>query len=134
MDIYQRLDWVRRNRARTDRVQTIGAPVRQILSGVEASGFAASRESVDLLSEIVDDEFRRHCRVAVMGRRLLVNVDQESLVYPMRMRWHVPLNEVFGRQRRRSGIRDIIFDYGKRGIRLARREGEPAAEGAGLAR
>lgn len=118
MDSRRSLEWVQSNRARINRAHKVGAPIRQILTEIEVSGFAASRELADMLSSIVDDEFRQHCRITVAGRRLRVQVDRESLVYPMRMRWHVPLRDVIAGQRRRSGMKEIVFEFGCRGVRL----------------
>ena len=99
-------------------MRSAGALVRRVAKDIEASGFAVSQESVGLLNEVVDDDFREVCRIAVVGRRLVVNVNRESLVYPMRMRWQVPLTDVLARYRSRLGLHGVVFDFGKAGVRL----------------
>ncbi|MGD2108665.1 MAG: hypothetical protein PVI86_04670 [Phycisphaerae bacterium] len=99
-------------------MQAVGAPVRQFVDRLEASGLAASRECVDVLRAVVDDDFKRHCRLAVVGRRLFVNVNQESRVYAMRMRWEARLRKSVASYRHRLGVSDVVFGFGETGARL----------------
>ena len=113
-----RVEWIQANRTRKNPVQPVGAAVErvtaQLLQGRELQ---AAREAVMAIAAVVDEEFRRRCRVVVEERgTLVVNVDSPALVYPMRLRWTSVLRDVLARTRSASPIRRIVFEHGTAGM------------------
>lgn len=86
----------------------------QLLRGQDSR---AAREVLIMLADMVDEEFRRRCRVLVESRgTLVVNVDSPALVYPMRLRWAPALHDLLMGTRRASPIRRIVFEHGTAGL------------------
>ncbi len=92
MTVDHRLSWVQSNRKRAEHATPIGELVAKMAASMPARGDA--EEAAAVIADLVDDEFRKHCRVA--GQRngpWVVNVDAPALVYPMRLRWSARLRE-----------------------------------------
>ncbi len=113
----RRLEWVQANRARKDRERTVGPAVNRLVKQIE-SVWTAAQAAASAIGVFVDDEFRDHCRIAVMdGRTLVVNVDSAPLVYPMRLQWLLPLQQALLNA---GGYRvdKIVFEFGTAGVRI----------------
>ena len=110
----RRLEWVRRNRAKTDRARPVGGAVERLVGQIGGKGTIAACSAAEAIADAVDDEFRTHCRVFVAdGRRLIINVDHAALVYPMRIRWLSPLRKALSRSRLPDAI---AFEFGNAGV------------------
>ena len=114
----RRLEWVQANRARKDRERTVGPAVNRLVKQIE-SVWTAAQAVASAIGVFVDDEFRDHCRIAVTdGRTLVVNVDSAPLVYPMRLRWLLPLQRALSGAGDGYRIDKIMFEFGTAGVRV----------------
>ena len=112
------LVWVQRNAQRTERMRAVGGPVTQILETIVA-GAGVTAATVAAIADVVDEEFRSHCRLSVSGRGdLYVQVDSAPLVSLMQRRWNAVLTEALGQRPGKAKIRRIVFDYGHAGFGL----------------
>ena len=119
MNNRRQLEWVQRNRARSDRTRQAGLPIRQLVRGLEVAGLPVAGKLAAVIAEVVDQEFRRHCRITLVeGKTLTVSVDEASMVYAMRIRWLKLLHTVLSAH---SGIRRIAFRFGCEGLPLPAR-------------
>lgn len=77
------------------------------------------RQAADKVSEFVDGDFRKHCRLCLgAANRLRINVDHPGLVYSMRARWLPLLKRALTDDFSRDSIRDVEFAYGTDGTAL----------------
>lgn len=122
MHSHTQLEWIQENRAKKDRVRTVGDAVEQLVSRVvESRDIAAMRKAAEVLSGLVDNEFRRHCHVAAADNgKLAIHVDNPALVYPMRLRWSIPLRDALSRAGRLAPGARVVFEQGMAGIALSR--------------
>ncbi len=116
-----RLEWAQRNRTRKRRAQPVGVWMGRLADRLTETAQAGVGEVARQLAEIVDEEFRTHCRVVLTDRhRLRVCVDHVALVYPMRAKWLRCLGKT-ARERHWGGkVREIEFVYGTEGATLPR--------------
>ena len=114
-----RLDWVWRNRTRKGRAQLAGVSIARLAKRLGDTTIGASRAAALVVKDVVDSEFCRHCRIAVNGGRLLVSVDNEPLVYSMRLQWLSPLTEALAHAPSGGRITNILFAFGTTGLSLA---------------
>ena len=115
----QQLEWVVKNRAKRDRVSRAGIAIEQVVTTVEQRGLEPALVVAQALTSIVDDEFRRHCRVAgAMGGRVTIQVDAAPLVSAMRMKWLTAVREGLGAADRRWGGGTIAFEFGQLGVEV----------------
>ncbi len=115
MTVDRRLAWVQSNRRRAERATLVGQSVAKMTASMPARGEA--EEVAVIMADQVDDEFRKHCRVA--GQRngpWVVNVDAPALVYPMRLRWSARLREALLQAGGRRLARELLFVYGSAGV------------------
>lgn len=116
----RRLEWTQKNRARRDRVQSAGSALKRVVEDVAVTGQAAAWEAAEAVAGLVDGEFAAHCRITVAGgRRVIVYVDDPVLVQPLRARWLLRLREALITNRGHGSAREIVFAYGREGIRIA---------------
>ncbi len=114
----RRLEWVQDNRARKARERIVGPAVNRLVKQIE-SVWTAAAAVASAIGVFVDDEFRDHCRIAVPdGRTLVVNVDSAPLVYPMRLRWLLPLQRALLGAGDGYRIDKIMFEFGTAGVRV----------------
>ncbi len=110
------LMWVARNRVRTERVRSAGALVTHLADGLVPGEIASVKAAAAMVAPLVDDEFRRHCRVAsIGGGALVVHVDEPGLVGAMRLRWSGPLQAALAGSKSRRGVRRVFFEWGRAG-------------------
>ena len=84
----QRLMWTHRNRLRRDRCRSAGAVVAGFAQSLAASDGNRLRAIAEALGRVVDDEFRRSCRVGgLKGATLWIHVNPSAPVSWFRMRW-----------------------------------------------
>ena len=100
-------------------MQLAGVSIARLVRGLGDTTNGASRAAALVVKDVVDSEFSRHCRIAVNGRRLVVSVDREPLVYSMRLQWLSPLSEALAHAPLRGRITSILFVFGTTGLSLA---------------
>jgi len=117
MNERHKLEWVQKNRTRTERVQLAGALIGKAVARLSAAGDRGAAAIAKMIESDVDDTFRRHCRVVgTRGGALVIHVDEAGLLYPMRQRWSGVLGEVFAlRCGGRANVR-IRFELGNAGV------------------
>ncbi len=119
------LDWIQRNRRRSPRARSVAGLMARLVDGLDDKTWAGVRDTANLLSALVDDDFRKHCRLTPgTGGRLTVSVDHAGLVYAMRAKWLPLLTRELMTGHRGGGARSITFTYGQDGVSV----GKPATE------
>ena len=112
----EQLKWVQKNRSRGKSVRdctSLMTGLAEDLSRVDVGRLTAIAKG---LSGLVDSRFCRHCRVASLKNgELLIKVDEESLVYPTRVRWYHVLMKELPLACREATIDRIEFRYGLEG-------------------
>ena len=122
-----RLKWVQRNRTRRNSVQQAGTLLARLAERVAVDG--VSSEIAAALASVVDEEFRRHCRIGgVRSGTLMVSVDEASLAYAMRMQWLAPLSKALSASAGIGPIDRIAFEFGHAGVRVPAREDQPVRD------
>ena len=110
------LVWITRNRKKPDRARSAGSLVSNLADGLAMGEGAAFKSAAAAIASLVDEEFRRHCRIAGAGGGLLViHVDEAGLVGPMRLRWSTVLLDAFAREKSVRGMRRVYFEWGRSG-------------------
>jgi hypothetical protein len=108
--------WAQRNRTRTERARSAGALVTHLADGLVTGEIASVKAAAAMIAPLVDDEFRRHCRVASAdGGSMVVHVDEPGLVGAMRLRWSGPLQAALVGSKSRRGARRVFFEWGRAG-------------------
>lgn len=116
------LEWIQRNHTRKPRARSVGGLVTRLVDGLDNAARAAASSAAAAMSELVDDDFRAHCRLVIgKGNRLTVNVDHASLIYPMRSKWLSLLTRTLVTGRQVGGVRSVGFAYGRSGVALNER-------------
>lgn len=100
-------------------MQQIGVQVTQLVREVDPSEDRSIRVVASAFANLVDDEFRAHCRVTVPRTgQLTINVDHPGLVYLIRNQWLSRLREALSIGSGRHLIHRIVFQFGTAGIKL----------------
>lgn len=106
----EQLQWIQRNRAKHTRMRSIADAVNRLVESVAAGARELSAAAASAIEAVVDDEFRKHCRVLrSQGGGLIVVVDDPANVYLMRMKWWGPLSEAMMRAGHRATDERIRF-------------------------
>ena len=115
-----RLEWTQANRAKRSRTCRVAEPVEQLVRRIAADcDVSAARECAACLSGVVDEEFRRCCRIGASdGGTIVVAVDRPALVYPMRTQWLSLLQEALAVRSDGFSGRRIVFEHGNAGVRV----------------
>lgn len=109
------LEWVQRNRAPRSRAVAAGQAVTDFAKHLWATDIGPAEAAADALSELVDETFRRHCRVAAFNRNVLtVHVEQAALVDVMRRNWSTKIRRELPALLSR-GISRVVFQHGSAG-------------------
>lgn len=117
MNANDRLRHIQTNRGRPDRTVKAGAAMARLVQQVAEDGeWTAARDVAAALAGIVDEEFRRHCRLGLAsGTALAVRVDKPALVFPMRVRWASCLENALTGRRSGTRLRQVVFEHGTAG-------------------
>lgn len=116
MDGRHRLAYVQRKRARRENVHLAGDAMARFAADLSAGSAIPDEVVLQALADTVDAEFKRHCRVVgLRGQELVINVDEVSRVYPMRMRWSGPLWRLLTSGFRRPLVSRLRFQFGSAG-------------------
>ena len=135
MSCDEELTWIQRNRTRPPRERQAGEVMERLVDRECAQAFERCGEIAVVLAGCVDDEFRRHSRVAGFSSGVLtVNVDEPALVYPTRLRWASVLCDVLRRCRPQGVISRVVFEYGRTGMRIPVRPACSAGHMTGMDR
>lgn len=116
-----RLKWIQLNRGKKERAQRAAVPIQRLVENMLAGAGVETAKRVALLAtDIVDEEFRTHCRIG-SGQRgaVIIYVDDPTLVCPMRLRWSEPLRERLVSVKAGHLAHGIVFRYGEAGFRVA---------------
>jgi len=106
----QRLVWTHRNRLRRDRCRSAGAVVAGFAQALAASDGNRLQVIAESLSRVVDDEFRRSCRVGgVSGSTLWIHVIPSASASWIRMRWQGALPALLKEQGSGSRVERVAF-------------------------
>jgi len=118
-----RLKWIQANRTRRDRTLRVGDTIERLVDLAAGSGAEEVSRVAAIVSDLVDDDFRRCCGL-VFGEEgvVVINVDHPTLVQPMRLRWLVTLREALVGRRIPTPVRRVVFAYGEGGVVLEGRE------------
>lgn len=110
-----RLSWIQRNRTRRTNVRAASDAVSSLAKLLtQPGGVQASRKAARLVG-VVDEEFRKYCRIEVDAQgTAVVNVKHADLVFPMRTKWQGLLEMQFDRARRAR----VTFRYGDGGAEV----------------
>jgi hypothetical protein len=111
-----RLEWVQRNRTRRERTASIGAATGRFVRDLWTQTVEPAQQAADALAEIVDEDFRRHCRVAEWARgQLAIQVDEPAMLVVIRLKWASRIKrELPGRLSRR--LNRVVFSQGRAGV------------------
>jgi len=113
------MEWVAKNRSRKSGAARAAEAVEKIVSAVEQNGMGPAMAVAQVLAPIVDDEFRRHCRIVRgAGGRLSVQVDALPLVDVMRRKWSDPIREGLKEVDRRMCGGPLVFELGQSGVAI----------------
>ncbi len=116
-----RLQWIQANRGKKERAQRAAVPIQRLVENMLAgTGVEAAKRVASVAADIVDEEFRTHCRIwSIQRGAVIVHVDDPTLVSPMRLRWLGPLRERLVSVKAGHLAHGIIFRYGEAGFRVA---------------
>ena len=116
-DERRQLEWIAKNRTKRSRVSPAISAIQKIVTTVEQQGLEPAQAAAQALSPIVDDQFRRHCRIAgAINGRVTIHVDAAPLVSVMRMKWSGAIRERLRVVDRRLGDGAILFEPGQSGV------------------
>lgn len=128
-EMRRRLAVVQRNRTRSSRVRGMDALTDRLADRVRTGDADGPARIAAAMADVVDDEFRTHCRVAsVSASRLVIHVDAHDLVYSMRVHWLYRLRGALAGTRGGRFAR-IEFRYGLDGAVCCRPSGDDARGG-----
>ena len=114
----QRLRWLQANQPRRRPPRAIKEPVADLVRQLAESG-AAVAETADRLALLVDEEFRRHARLAsIDAGQLLIQVDRADLVFALRRRWQERIRAALPQLCPRRSMSRVVFAFGTTGTRL----------------
>ncbi len=115
----RQLEWVAKNRTRRSRLSQAGSAIEKVVMTVEQQGLEPALVMAQALSPIVDDEFRRHCRIAgAVNGRVTIHVGVAPLVSVMRIKWLAAIREGLRAVDRRLGDGAIVFELGQLGVEI----------------
>ena len=115
----RRLEWTQANRTKRNRIQRLATGLRNVVDRAASASAPSSDEVISTVAGCVDDEFKKHCCLFVTARgKLIVSVDDPSLVYPVRQRWLGPLRRVLFGLKCRPTVNWIAFEFGTEGTEL----------------
>ena len=120
MRLDERLRWVQRNRRRTARTVQLGPLVQCLIKQAYVPDRLVPASHVaELLTGVVDEEFRNHCRiVSIEHQTLVLHVDHPGMVYALRARWRIPILKALGHLRGRAAIQRVVFQVGVEGWQI----------------
>lgn len=122
----QRLVWTHRNRLRRDRCRSAGAVVAGFAQALAASDGNRLRAIAESLNRVVDDEFRRSCRVGgLSGSTLWIHVIPSASASWIRMRWQGALPGLLKEQGSGPRVERVAFRVSN--------DGQPVGDAAVLA-
>ncbi len=121
---WPRLEWASKNGARrrhgADRTAQAGEAVIALADTVQEHWLHPAQVAASALAPLVDERFRRHCRVArAVDGRVVIQVDEPGLVAEMRGRWLGVVRKGMEAVDRRLSTGMIVFEVGRSGVEVA---------------
>lgn len=114
-----RLRCVQRNRFRTLRDRSLGQLAGDLAADLRKLEDDSAARIAELLTPIVDDEFRACCRIAKFEQgTLCISVDPPEQVFPMRRKWVYDLRDALRRVMRGPSLTHVAFEPGTAGRRV----------------
>ena len=111
-----RLEWVQRNRARHffDRARPASTLVLELARALGEQQGAVCGEVGERLSRVVDDEFRRHCRLQVRTAGVLeVMVAEPNMLAMLKRKWR---DRILRALSSHKGVTRLVFTLGDSGM------------------
>jgi len=119
-DLRGQMIWVQRNRGRPQKAIRAGVAAERLENLLRKRNANVSDSVLRVLGELVDIEFRQHCRIGdICGGVLTIYVDRPELVYLMSIRWSLRLRERLLDACRMVFIDKVAFEVGHGGLALA---------------
>lgn len=86
------LEWVQRNRTRRSRTKQAGEEISRFADDVQRREVEPAMSAAAAVAPIVDEEFRRHCRVGgTAGGVVTIYVVPAQMISVMQRKWYEPL-------------------------------------------
>ncbi len=118
-DRSDRLAWIMRNRSSSRRARPLGDVASSLIRRLERAPARGPARMAQVLGGIVDDEFRRCCRVVRYERgELVLAVSDVGMIFPLRRRWAMELREALPRVLGGRGPARIVFEPGDEGCEI----------------
>jgi len=115
----RRLHWVMANRTPRGSIPRIGAMVGSLVDGALRHDSEQRVQLASIVADCVDQEFRRHCRLGDLHNGMLaVEVDEPGLISILRARWASKIESALRRRGAKSGVRRVLFKFGRSGDRI----------------
>lgn len=109
------MEWVQRNRTPRNRSMPAGAAVADFARKLWTQDIGPAEAAADALTDLVDEEFRRHCRVAALAKNVLtIQVHPAAMVEVMRRKWSTRIKRELPAMLSR-GINRVAFQHGSAG-------------------
>ncbi len=116
----QQLKWAQVNRTRWDRTRLVGASMTHLVGEAAITRVGAALEAASMVADLVDEEFRAHCRIVVTeARTLVINVDDSAQACTLRSRWLLPVREALRIRKSSKLSGEVVFAFGHEGIGFA---------------
>lgn len=112
--------WVQKNRGpRADRTHSAGKLVLEFARALGETQVEGLGRLAEVVAQIVDVQFREHCRVAEVREGVLrVCVDEPGLIPVLRMKWAESLPGELRKRRARPAVREVRFEHGGAGATI----------------
>ena len=119
METDRRLHWAMANRTPHSDVPPIGRMVDALVNGAWRRDSELRAGLASMVSDCVDQEFLRHCRLGELHNGMLViEVDEPGLISILRARWASKIESAFRKCGAKTGVRRVLFKFGRSGDRI----------------
>jgi len=120
METDRRLHWVMANRTPRGTIPQIGVMVGGLVEGALRRDSAQRAHLASILADCDDQEFRRHCRMGDLHNGMVaIEVDEPGLISILRARWASKIESAFRKRGSKTGVRRVLFKFGRSGDRIA---------------
>lgn len=118
-DPADRLTWIMRNRGPRRRERAVGDVAAALIRRLQHTPAKAASRMALALGGIVDDEFRRYCRVVRFERgELVLAVSAMEMIFPLRRKWALELRTALPRVLSGRPPTRIVFEPGDDGCEI----------------
>ena len=107
------------NRAPRRMIAHVGMVVGGLVEGTLRRESDQRSQLASVLRDCVDQEFGRHCRIGDLNHgTLIIEVDEPGLISILRARWASKIESALRRGGAKTGMRRVLFKFGRRGDRI----------------